>query len=124
PALKLFISSFEGNMTLIQNNSSGYVNRLRVRIDNNESLLPEKIVRNGMNLGISFSERAKNITNKNKGIITKITDSFGFIRNAYGDYYFKVFDLKYDNPVVGDKVIFELRDSVKGPKAVRIKDVD
>ncbi|NKD39336.1 AAA family ATPase [Enterococcus casseliflavus] len=124
PALDLFIMIFESNKSIIQNNSSGYVKRLRSRIEYNETLLPENVVKSGLSLGLSFSDSAKSIVNKNEGIITKITDSFGFIRNSYGDYYFQVFDIKYQNPVLGDRVTFEIKKAYKGFRATQIKSVD
>lgn len=123
-AIDLFVETFTEHINIIQNNKSGYIKRLRERVILNESILPNDVVESASKLGISFSEKAQLEIDPDIGIITKITDSFGFIKNIHGDFYFKVYDVKYANPSLGDRVTFELVESFKGKMAKKIKNID
>lgn len=120
----LFIETFRNNIKIIQNNKSGYIRRLRERVRLNDTILPIDVVKKASNFGISFSEKAKNIKDPNRGIVTKLTESFGFIKNSDDDFYFKIYDIKYSNPSLGDEVIFSVKDASKGKIAFNIKKFD
>lgn len=119
----LFIETFRTHIKIIQNNKSGYIRRLRERVRLNDTILPIDVVKKASNFGISFSEKAKNIKDPNRGIVTKLTESFGFIKNSDDDFYFKIYDIKYSNPSLGDEVIFSVKDASKGKIAFNIKKV-
>ncbi|EKQ3638157.1 AAA family ATPase, partial [Enterococcus faecalis] len=121
PSLDLFNSTFNRYIGIIQNNKSNYIKNLRKQVIYNNTLLPKLVVEKASNLGVSFSRKANEITENNKGIIIKLTETFGFIKNAHQNFYFKVYDIKYSDPNLGDKVSFEIRENERGDEATHIE---
>ncbi|WP_342494422.1 NB-ARC domain-containing protein [Bacillus sp. FSL M7-0307] len=119
-ALDLFVITFRKHIGIIQNNSSGYLKKLRQSIIYNESILPDDIIEKSKNLGLNFNDKVPLETEEGKGIIVKLTEYYGFIKNSYHDYYFKVHNINYTNPKVGDRVNFVERDTPKGKIAMKI----
>ncbi|WP_161877850.1 NB-ARC domain-containing protein [Alkalibacterium sp. MB6] len=123
PSKEMFISLYNKYYSDLSNNNSGYIKKLRNMILENKYDLPEDVVKSASKLGVNFLKEASEIDDKNKGIITKVTNRFGFIRNKYSDHYFNLSQVNYDNPSVGEVVSFDIGKNNKGLIALNIDKV-
>ncbi|WP_368915063.1 NB-ARC domain-containing protein [Exiguobacterium acetylicum] len=67
-----------------------------------------------------YKSQAKLINDPKKGMVVKKQKGYGFLENAFGDHYFSITEIKYDEVKIGDTVIFDSVPSGKKPIALNV----
>lgn len=106
---------------VIVNNTNNVIKKLRSSILSRKDLYSDYTIDLVSRLGINFSQEAQKIDTQDEGYIVNMKNTFGFVANKFGSYYFQIKSVLYSNPLVGDKVNFEVEKAPRGKRAINLK---
>jgi len=123
-AMILLKNTLKNNLNGIKTINHKDINLINNIIEDHKYEINENIYKELKKYLTDYRKLAKNITEKDLGVVVYFPRPFGFIANAFNEsIYFNVSRLKR-NIDVGDIVKFSLKQSTKGDVAINIRRID
>lgn len=120
-AIEIIHSCLKNHFSSLKSLKGNHLNKLRNNLESKEYELTSDLYDLLKKLTYNYAKDARNITNKEEGIVVHIKDHFGFIANFHNSsIYFNQGQVKYERIEIGDLVNFELIDAPKGVAAKNI----
>jgi tetratricopeptide (TPR) repeat protein len=120
-AMEFLLVTIKHHFNALNSLRGNSIGKMKNILESHPYEIPNELLVLVKSLNMDFAKLAKRITSEHEGIIVRIKDYYGFIHNASQSLYFRLPQLQYSNPSIGDHVSFLFSSSPKGNTAYKIK---